>query len=284
MNVEVQVSSSCGHRDATLEAVKAAMSEAGIAGEPRVVNVGDYEQAKALRCFGSPTVRVDGVDVEYGDREPVFLLAGASGNGKTKIANRLALRLGRRLFSANLEALVSSYIGETSKNLGAMFRHVEDAGGVLLLDEGDAILTARGKGAGGDGVIAHRQVVSFLLRRLETIKVVLLITTNMEESIDPAFTRRIHGRIRFSNPHDYAANWRQALELVGFDDFAALDLGAVGFLSGRANLSAADVKSVALLARLDAGDEFPAEVLEQALRTFLAERHILDRVRIAKKG
>ncbi len=221
---------------------------------------------------------------EYGDREPVFLLAGASGNGKTKIANRLALRLGRRLFSANLEALVSSYIGETSKNLGAMFRHVEDAGGVLLLDEGDAILTARGKGAGGDGVIAHRQVVSFLLRRLETIKVVLLITTNMEESIDPAFTRRIHGRIRFSNPHDYAANWRQALELVGFDDFAALDLGALGFLSGRANLSAADVKSVALLARLDAGDEFPAEVLEQALRTFLAERHILDRVRIAKKG
>lgn len=76
MNVEVQVSSSCGHRDVTLEAVKAAMAEAGIAGEPRVVNVGDYEQAKALRCFGSPTVRVDGVDVEYGDREPEEFTTG----------------------------------------------------------------------------------------------------------------------------------------------------------------------------------------------------------------
>ncbi len=76
MNVEVQVSSSCGHRDTTLEAVKAAMAEAGIAGEPRIVNVGDYEQAKALRCFGSPTVRVDGVDVEYGDREPEEFSAG----------------------------------------------------------------------------------------------------------------------------------------------------------------------------------------------------------------
>jgi hypothetical protein len=76
MKVEVQVSSSCPHRDATLAAVQAAMAEAGIEGEPQVVSVGDYEQAKTLRCFGSPTVRVDGVDVEYGDREPEEFTTG----------------------------------------------------------------------------------------------------------------------------------------------------------------------------------------------------------------
>jgi hypothetical protein len=76
MKVEVQVSSSCGHRAATLAAVQAAMAEAGVAGEPQLVNVGDYEQAKALRCFGSPTVRVDGVDVEYGEREPEEFTTG----------------------------------------------------------------------------------------------------------------------------------------------------------------------------------------------------------------
>src|SRR5439155_1296268 len=160
-------------------------------------------------CARFPAVRREPWFIaEYGDREPVFLLAGASGNGKTKIANRLALRLGRRLFSANLEALISSYIGVTNRNLNAMFAYVEAAGGIQPLDGGVANLTARSRtGGNGDGAIAHRQGISFLLRRLEVLKVILLITTNMEESIDNAFNRRLHGRIRFGNPHDYEDHW-----------------------------------------------------------------------------
>jgi SpoVK/Ycf46/Vps4 family AAA+-type ATPase len=222
---------------------------------------------------------------EYGDREPVFLLAGVSGNGKTKIASRLALRIRKRLFAANLEALVSSYVGETNKNLDSMFGYVEAAGGILLLDEGDAILTARSKSAtGGDGAISHRQCVSFLLRRLETLKVILLVTTNMEESIDTAFNRRIHGRIRFSNPRDYRANWRQALELVGFEEFPRLDLEQLARYSASASLSAADVKNVVLQARLDVGDAFSVEVIERALRLFLDERHVTEQVRLVRGG
>jgi SpoVK/Ycf46/Vps4 family AAA+-type ATPase len=237
-------------------------------------------------CQRFPALRAEPwFAAEFGEREPVFLLAGASGNGKTKIAHRLALRLGKRLFVANLEALISSYIGETNKNLNAMFRHVEAAAGVLLLDEGDAILTARSRTAGGgDGAIAHRQGISFLLRRLETLKVILLITTNMEESIDKAFHRRIHGRVHFSNPQDYTVHWQQALGMVGFDDFANLDSKELARVSERGGMSAADVKSVALQARLDADGAVTVQILEQALRTFLEERHSIERVRLARGG
>lgn len=70
MKVELFVSPSCPHRDAALQIVEAALAESGEAGTPDVTSISDYDVAKARRFFGSPTVRVDGVDVEYGDREP----------------------------------------------------------------------------------------------------------------------------------------------------------------------------------------------------------------------
>jgi hypothetical protein len=70
VKIEVYVSSSCSHRDQSLAAVSEATQATGVQDEPQVIVVGDYEDAKARRCFGSPTIRVNGVDVEYGDREP----------------------------------------------------------------------------------------------------------------------------------------------------------------------------------------------------------------------
>lgn len=70
MKIELFVSPGCSHRDQALAVVSEAAAESGHHEPPRVVTVGDYGDAKTLRSFGSPTVRVDGVDVEYGEREP----------------------------------------------------------------------------------------------------------------------------------------------------------------------------------------------------------------------
>lgn len=44
---------------------------AGLTGTPvREVTVRDDDEARAARCIGSPTIRVDGFDVEYVEREP----------------------------------------------------------------------------------------------------------------------------------------------------------------------------------------------------------------------
>lgn len=56
--------------------VDAAVAEEGDAIEVAEVAVTSPEQARALKSFGSPTVRVDGVDIEYGDREPEEYSAG----------------------------------------------------------------------------------------------------------------------------------------------------------------------------------------------------------------
>ncbi len=51
--------------------IEAAAAEAGVADlevETRVVTSTD--DAKAVRCLGSPTIRIEGRDVEYGEREP----------------------------------------------------------------------------------------------------------------------------------------------------------------------------------------------------------------------
>jgi hypothetical protein len=76
MKIEVFVSTSCSHKDQAQEIVSDAARESGLDETPAVVMVGDYEDAKAKRCFGSPTIRVNGMDVEYGDREPEEFTTG----------------------------------------------------------------------------------------------------------------------------------------------------------------------------------------------------------------
>ncbi len=76
MKIEVFVSPSCSHGEKAREITAEAVRESGLDETPSVVVVKDYEEAKSLRCFGSPTIRVNGMDVEYGDREPEEFTTG----------------------------------------------------------------------------------------------------------------------------------------------------------------------------------------------------------------
>lgn len=76
MKVDLFVSPSCPHRDAARQIVDEALAESGMADTPVVTSISDYEVAKAQRFLGSPTVRIDGIDVEYGDREPDEISTG----------------------------------------------------------------------------------------------------------------------------------------------------------------------------------------------------------------
>jgi hypothetical protein len=58
-------------------ALREAIEATGLAVEVEYVEVQDGEDARRLHCLGSPTIRVEGIDVEYGDREPDEYQAGA---------------------------------------------------------------------------------------------------------------------------------------------------------------------------------------------------------------
>ena len=54
----------CPSYDLALERLREVMAEEGIPGEAEVVKVESEEQARELRFVGSPTIRVDGQDID----------------------------------------------------------------------------------------------------------------------------------------------------------------------------------------------------------------------------
>lgn len=64
--IEVLVFDGCPNLDSAIERVREAMRLANVAADLRVVRVESDDDAKRLHFLGSPTVRVDGVDVEPG--------------------------------------------------------------------------------------------------------------------------------------------------------------------------------------------------------------------------
>lgn len=74
--VEVLSFDGCPNEDAALEAVRAAVTATGAEAHVLVSRVASPEEAVERRFLGSPTVRVDGRDVEPGaDERDAYVLA-----------------------------------------------------------------------------------------------------------------------------------------------------------------------------------------------------------------
>jgi hypothetical protein len=54
----------CPSHEVALERLREVMAEEGISGEVEVIKVETEEQARKLRFVGSPTIRVDGQDID----------------------------------------------------------------------------------------------------------------------------------------------------------------------------------------------------------------------------
>jgi len=127
------------------------------------------------------------------------LFSGVSGTGKTLAARILAAELGLDLYRVDLSSVVNKYIGETERNLSRVFARAEELDVVLLLDEGDSLLTARTHIRSSNDRYAN-MVTNYLLQRLESYEGILLVTTNAVDRIDRAFQRRIDIHVEFSAP------------------------------------------------------------------------------------
>ena len=72
-----------------------------------------------------------------------ILLEDVPGTGKTMCAQVIARQLNMELYKINLSQIVSKYIGETEKNLRAVFREARHASCILFFDECDALFGKR---------------------------------------------------------------------------------------------------------------------------------------------
>ncbi|MEM8603648.1 MAG: ATP-binding protein [Cyanobacteria bacterium P01_H01_bin.121] len=127
------------------------------------------------------------------------LFAGPSGTGKTLAAEVLAHALNLDLYRIDLSAVVSKYIGETEKNLRRIFDAAETGSAVLLFDEADALFGKRSEVKDSHDRYANLEV-AYLLQRIEAYQGLAILTTNLKDSLDQAFLRRIRFIVQFPFP------------------------------------------------------------------------------------
>lgn len=140
--------------------------------------------------FGAASSRGHGVSV---------LFSGTSGTGKSTACEALAAELGRSLLKIDLSQTVSKYVGESEKHLAEVFDIAERSGAVLMFDEADALFGKRTTVSDAHDRYANIEV-SYLLQRIEAFRGILVLTTNMQANIDPAFVRRLQFIVEFVFP------------------------------------------------------------------------------------
>lgn len=180
------------------------------------------------------------------------LLTGPSGTGKTLAARLLASVLGKELYALDLSMVVNKYLGETEKNLESVLCQAEERDVVLLLDEGDALLTRRTDVQTSNDRYANLET-NYLLQRLESYEGILLVTTNAGERIDAAFKRRMDVVIEFRAP-DPVERWQ--IWRLHLPDGHEVSEELLGELASRCELKGGQIRNASLHASLLAlGDD-----------------------------
>ncbi len=125
-------------------------------------------------------------------------------------AEVLARELNLDLYRIDLSAVVSKYIGETEKNLRRVFDAAEEGGSILLFDEADALFGKRSEVKDSHDRYANIEV-GYLLQRMEAYQGLAILTTNMKDTLDSAFLRRLRFIVQFPFPDaaQRAEIWRR---------------------------------------------------------------------------
>ena len=156
------------------------------------------------------------------------LFYGPPGTGKTLTAALLGKQHGRPVYRIDLSQLISKWIGETEKNLAALFDQAEGRDWILFFDEADVLFGKRTEAESANDRAANQQV-AYLLQRLEGYAGLAIVATNLHTHIDPAFARRFQAAIRFPLP-DAGSRlriWRDCFTGQEFTLAADVDFGAL---------------------------------------------------------
>jgi AAA+ superfamily predicted ATPase len=130
-----------------------------------------------------------------------LLLYGPSGCGKTLTSYIISGELKRVMYVINLGAIVSSKLGETSKNLSLLFKRAASEDSIIFLDEFDSIGKVR------DYDHDHgemKRVVNTLLQLFDFLpkKTIVIAATNQIQMIDPALRRRFDLTLELDIPNE----------------------------------------------------------------------------------
>jgi hypothetical protein len=170
---------------------------------------------------------------------------GPSGTGKTMAASILAGELGMAIYRVDLSRVVSKYIGETERNLDALFEEARRSFALLFFDEAEALFGKRSEVKDAHDRYANIEI-AYLLQRMERFEGVAILATNLRKHLDNAFLRRLQFAVEFPLPTaaDRLRIWRQVWPRNAMlsDD---IDFD---FMASHLELSGGHIRNVALTA------------------------------------
>jgi SpoVK/Ycf46/Vps4 family AAA+-type ATPase len=177
-----------------------------------------------------------------------LLLHGPPGTGKTQLARWVAAQLALPMLTVRCDTLVSSLLGQTSRNLRRVFEFAEQFPCVLFLDEFDALASARGNER---DVGELQRIVIALLQNIDAMpeSTVLLAATNHDQLLDPAVWRRFSFRIPMPLPDP---DVREALWSHFLGAYAPTDFDLTRLVANSEGVTGASIEQVCLDAKRNA--------------------------------
>ena len=146
----------------------------------------EHQKAELLRKFDLPIANK-------------LLLHGPSGCGKTLASYVVAGELEKMMVVVNLGAIVSSKLGETSKNLSKIFRKASSEDCIIFIDEFDSLGKVRDYSQDHGEM---KRVVNTILQLFDYLpqNSIIIAATNQKEMLDEALLRRFDFSIGFNLP------------------------------------------------------------------------------------
>jgi SpoVK/Ycf46/Vps4 family AAA+-type ATPase len=217
--------------------------------------------------------------------------AGPPGTGKTICAEAIAHALDKELLVVRYAEMESMWMGETPKNVAAVFRLAADHGAVLLFDEADAIAARRGTGSIQPHMRESNTVVNVLLRELEAFNGVVIFATNLAANFDPAFERRIRTHVLFEMPGlaERERIWRAQIHPTRTPLAKDVDFRA---LARQVESSGGDIKNAVLKAAAaasmepgpDDGKRIHQRHFERAIEEVMAAKSVMSQSLFREEG
>ncbi|MCY4192189.1 MAG: ATP-binding protein [Rhodospirillaceae bacterium] len=222
----------------------------------------DEEAGRAFHDFVRAAQHIDELSAKGLASRLGLLLSGPPGTGKTLMAAHVAAQLSRPFYAVRLDAVISSLLGDTAKNVRTVFDFVPSQNAVLLLDEMDAVAKLRDD---RHELGELKRVVNTVIQGLDSLDqhAVVIAATNHPHLLDPAIWRRFPYKIELGYPDVGVREdlWRHFL----FEDHNEHNLSEL-FATISAGLSGADIEAIGLTARRHALlDSRPVNIASVAL-------------------
>ena len=169
---------------------------------------------------------------------------GSPGTGKTETVYQLAKATGRDVMQVDISEMKTCWYGESQKLVKKVFTKYERLCKktkrlpILLFNEADAIFSKRLEAKGSSVDQTENAIQNIILEQMEKLQGILIATTNLESSLDPAFERRFLFKVKFEKPSV------EAKKRIWMDKLNGLSEVDAGVLAESYNLSGGEIDNV----------------------------------------